>query len=105
MRRIYRSNLASPASMQAEFIDVSETYGSSQLVRITGPGTRLIVAGQAPLGEDGTLAGSGDIEAQTRAAFENVGRRLAAAGASFEQLVKVTIYLIDIRRHQEAVRR
>lgn len=39
-----------------------------------------------------------DIEAQCRAVFDNVRAVLEASGASWEQLVDVTVFLTDIRR-------
>ncbi len=35
-------------------------------------------------------------EAQTRLTFENVGRALAAAGAGWPDVVKLTIYVVDV---------
>jgi 2-iminobutanoate/2-iminopropanoate deaminase len=48
--------------------------------------------GDAP-GSDGPVPGG--IEAETRAALDNVGRLLAAAGLGFVDVVKVTAYLVD----------
>jgi 2-iminobutanoate/2-iminopropanoate deaminase len=39
---------------------------------------------------------AGGIEEQTRRALENLGAVLAAGGASFDAVVKVTAYLIDM---------
>ncbi len=35
-------------------------------------------------------------EAQTRLTFENVGRALAGAGAGWPDVVKLTIYVVDV---------
>ena len=43
----------------------------------------------------GTLVGPGDIRAQTRQVFDNLQAALQAVGAGFEQLVKLTYYLVD----------
>jgi 2-iminobutanoate/2-iminopropanoate deaminase len=43
----------------------------------------------------GTLI-SGDVGAQTRRALDNLGAILAAAGSSFDAIVKTTIFLADI---------
>jgi enamine deaminase RidA (YjgF/YER057c/UK114 family) len=91
--------------MPAEFIDVSPTYNSTQVVRISEPAVRLLVAGQAPIDASGKLVSLGDIEGQARAVFENVAGRLRAGGASFDHVVRLCIYLVDIRAHQDAVRR
>lgn len=46
-----------------------------------------------------------DIEAQTRAVIDNVRRVLEAAGARLEQVVDVTVFLIDMDRDFDAFNR
>jgi 2-iminobutanoate/2-iminopropanoate deaminase len=59
-------------------------------------GQLLFVSGQIALSpESGELVGGG-IEAETRRVMENLGGILAAAGSSFDQVVKTTIYLVDM---------
>ena len=55
----------------------------------------LHMSGQVATDADGNVVGEG-IETQTRQAFENVGRILEDAGVGFEDVVKVTSYLVDI---------
>jgi reactive intermediate/imine deaminase len=59
-------------------------------------GNLLFVSGIVPVDERGALAGGDDVVAQTRQVFENMRSVLAAAGCGFEDVVKVTIYLLDI---------
>jgi enamine deaminase RidA (YjgF/YER057c/UK114 family) len=63
---------------------------------VTGRGRWVATAGQVALDESGKLIGEGDLEAQTRQAFANLGRALAAAGASFADVIKLNYYLTDI---------
>ncbi|MGH7263554.1 MAG: RidA family protein [Candidatus Rokuibacteriota bacterium] len=56
----------------------------------------IFVSGCGPFDGDGTLVGAGDIAAQTRQVLENVGAILAAAGMSFANVIKETVYLTDI---------
>jgi 2-iminobutanoate/2-iminopropanoate deaminase len=58
-------------------------------------GNLLFVSGCVPVDADGRLVG-GDVVAQARQVFANVGAILAAGGATFADVVKVTVYLIDI---------
>ena len=58
-------------------------------------GDFLFVSGQIPIGPDGELV-RGGIEEQARRCLENLRAVLAAAGATFSDLVKVTIYLVDM---------
>jgi enamine deaminase RidA (YjgF/YER057c/UK114 family) len=58
-----------------------------------GKGERLVfIAGQVALDREFNVVGGDDLGAQTSAAMENVGRALAAAGASWEDVVRRTVY-------------
>jgi 2-iminobutanoate/2-iminopropanoate deaminase len=59
-------------------------------------GNLLFVSGFVPVDGDGRVVGGDDVVAQTRQVFANIGRVLAAAGTTFEQVVKVTVYLTDV---------
>ena len=59
-------------------------------------GDLLFVSGCVPVDVDGKLVGGGDVVAQARQVFANVGAILEAGGATFADVVKVTVYLIDI---------
>lgn len=52
-------------------------------------------SGQIPLTAAGELV-DGDIEAQTNQVFENLQAVLAAAGSSFDQVVKTTVFMKDM---------
>lgn len=63
---------------------------------VTGAGRLAAISGQVALDENGQVAGLGDAQAQARQVFENLRRCLAAAGAAFGDVIKVTYYLTDI---------
>jgi reactive intermediate/imine deaminase len=66
----------------------------SQAVRA---GDTVYVSGQIPLDPaTGELIG-GDIEAQIRRVFENLRAIIEAAGATFANVVKLNVYLTDLR--------
>jgi enamine deaminase RidA (YjgF/YER057c/UK114 family) len=66
---------------------------------VIATGTKLVfVAGQEPEDEAGNLVGEGDLAAQARQVFANVGRALAAVGATPDQVAKITIYVVGYRR-------
>lgn len=73
-----------------------EKFGFLQGWRVDDPKTLLFVAGQAPVDEHGTVVGDGDLEAQTRQTFKNVGRILEQAGMTFDNVVQVGVYMTDI---------
>jgi reactive intermediate/imine deaminase len=56
----------------------------------------LFVSGVVPVDSKGRLVGDGDVVAQARQVFTNLGVVLAAAGSDFSDVAKVTVYLVDI---------
>ncbi|MFC5199121.1 RidA family protein [Streptomyces kaempferi] len=70
---------------------------------VLGTGRFVAVSGQLALDEDGRLVGEGDPVAQARQVFENLRRCLAAAGATFDDVVKLTFFVTDMA-HMPAVR-
>jgi enamine deaminase RidA (YjgF/YER057c/UK114 family) len=68
----------------------------AQVVKI---GNQLYVAGQTAVDDSGNVVGRGDIEIQTRQIFRNLQKCLSAAGAGFDQVVKLNIYSTDLDAH------
>jgi enamine deaminase RidA (YjgF/YER057c/UK114 family) len=68
--------------------------GYSHAVAFSGP--MVAVSGQIPVDENGDLVGQDDPLAQVRQVFGNLAIALAAAGATMEQVVKLTVYLTDL---------
>ncbi|MGY0019720.1 RidA family protein [Streptomyces sp. YJ-C3] len=63
---------------------------------VMGTGRFVAVSGQLALDERGELVGPGDPAAQARQVFENLRKCLAAAGAGFDDVVKLTYYMTDM---------
>ena len=63
---------------------------------VAGRGRLVVVSGQVAQDERGKLVGSGDPAAQARRVFENLRRCLAAAGAAFGDVVKLTFFVLDV---------
>lgn len=59
-------------------------------------GELLFVSGCVPVDGEGRLVGGDDVVAQARQVFANVGGILEAGGATFADVVKVTVYVTDI---------
>ena len=59
-------------------------------------GSKLIfIAGQVAWDAEGVTVGAGDLAAQVERSYLNVGTALAAAGASFSDVAKLTVYVVD----------
>jgi 2-iminobutanoate/2-iminopropanoate deaminase len=67
----------------------------------------LYVSGMLPVDADGQLVGAGDPIRQTEQVLDNVAAVLRAAGAGFEDVVRVGVFLRDIadRERINSVRR
>jgi reactive intermediate/imine deaminase len=65
----------------------------SQAVRV---GDTIWVSGQIPLDPQTKELVAGDFEVQARQVFDNLQAIVVAAGASFDDVVKANIYLIDL---------
>ncbi len=65
----------------------------SQAIRAGG---FLFVSGQIPLDPASGSLVAGGVDGQTRRVLENLGEILRAAGASFADVVKTTVYLADM---------
>ena len=82
---------------------VREAIASDAAPKAIGPysqairaGSLLFVSGQIPLDPATGAMVEGDIAAQTRRVFANLEAILAAAGASFDNVVRTTVYLADM---------
>lgn len=59
-------------------------------------GSKLVfIAGQVAWAADGGTVGEGDLAAQVERCYLNVGTALAGVGASFADVAKLTVYVVD----------
>jgi enamine deaminase RidA (YjgF/YER057c/UK114 family) len=63
--------------------------------QVVKAGNTVYIAGQPALDSRGQLVGPGDITAQATQVFDNIGIALKSVGASFDNLVKMTIFATD----------
>jgi 2-iminobutanoate/2-iminopropanoate deaminase len=59
-------------------------------------GDLLFISGVPPTDAKGNVVGGEDVAAQTRQVFRNMQTILQAAGAEFSDILKVTVYLLDV---------
>jgi 2-iminobutanoate/2-iminopropanoate deaminase len=56
----------------------------------------LWISGMLPTDAEGNLVGKGDVVAQTEQVFRNIEAVLTAAGLTFAQVARVTVYLRNV---------
>ncbi|MET9297558.1 RidA family protein [Streptomyces sp. NPDC003077] len=70
---------------------------------VMGTGRLVALSGQVALDAEGEVVGAGDAAVQARQVFENLRGCLAATGATFDDVVKLTYYVTDVA-HLPAIR-
>ncbi|MEO8613435.1 MAG: RidA family protein [Chloroflexota bacterium] len=78
---------------------ISRPTGYSHVADTRGSHT-LYISGQIALDQQGNVVGVDDMQAQAEQVFQNLQAALAAAGASFEDVVKLTYYVVDMAQFQ-----
>jgi reactive intermediate/imine deaminase len=68
----------------------------SQAIAIEAKGKLVFISGMTSRRPDGTIAGIGDIEAQTRQVCENIKSAVETAGGTMDDVVRVDVYVRNI---------
>lgn len=74
---------------------LSKNPAFSQVVTTQGNGKTIYIGGQDAINAKGEIVGKGDLAAQTELVMQNLQTALTACGATFENLVKLSIYLVQ----------
>jgi enamine deaminase RidA (YjgF/YER057c/UK114 family) len=69
-------------------------------VEVNGPGKTIYTSGER--GSDKTNKFPPDIKGQSQQALENIRLALAAAGATFDHVVKINVYMMNLARDHAA---
>ena len=75
---------------------LSTPTGYTHIVEVTGPAKTVYISGQIAYDKDGKVVGAGDMKAQAEQVFKNLQTALAAAGATFSDVVKMNTYITDM---------
>ena len=93
-----KKNFIRPSDMWARVQNGVLLY--TPVVTIQGENhAHIYLSGQVARKETGEIMGKGDMRAQIRKTCENIGKGLAYAGASFNDVVRATTYVTDIEEY------
>ena len=77
----------------------------SHAVSVEGAGKLVYVSGQVSWDASGNVVGKGDMRAQSEQVFKNVGYALAAAGAGWDDVIKMNGYMVGMHGERVAAYR
>jgi len=81
---------------------VSEPSGHfSQGITIKAQGTLVFISGMTARRPDGSIAGIGDVEEQTRQVCENLKAAAEAAGGSLDDICRVDVYIRNMEHFDQ----
>lgn len=94
-----------PTHTRIRMFNTRDTYPNQKLdndlCQAVRAGNTVYVRGQLGTDFDGNLIGLGDAGAQAEQAMKNIKQLLEEAGSQLQDIVKITIYLIDPRYREE----
>ena len=75
---------------------LSSPTSYTHVVEVSGPSKTIYIAGQTASDKNGNVVGAGDMKAQAEQVFRNLEAALAAADATFTDVVKSNMYVTDL---------
>lgn len=91
--------------IQPDNVFKSTKYPFSQAIRAQS-GELLFIAGQPSIDVDSNTVGIGDMVAQTRQVYKNIGNILESVGATFSNVVELTTFVVgreNLPAHLEVI--
>lgn len=77
----------------------------SHAVSIEGPAKLLYVSGQVSMDQEGKVVGAGDMRAQAEQVFKNLTAILRAAGAGWDDVIKMNGFMVGLNAQNVAAYR
>jgi len=78
--------------------ELPSAFSRGLTVTLPSPARLIYISGTASIDENGRSINVGDFKEQTIRTFENITGLLKAAGATWKDIVKTTIYIKNINR-------
>ena len=73
----------------------------SQATTVEARGRLVFISGMTARRKDGSIAGIGDIEAQTRQVCENLKAAIEAAGGALDDICRVDVYVRNMEHFEQ----
>jgi enamine deaminase RidA (YjgF/YER057c/UK114 family) len=73
-----------------------DPWGFSQCWKVEGASSLIVVSGQASISAEGQVLHADDFAAQVRLTFENLRTVLAQAGATLDDVIKLTGFFVGM---------
>ncbi len=90
------------AKQQVTTAKVREPMGHfSQAIAIEAKGRLVFISGMTARRPDGSIAGIGDVEAQTRQVCENIKSAVESAGGTLDDICRVDVYVRNIEHFEK----
>jgi enamine deaminase RidA (YjgF/YER057c/UK114 family) len=77
----------------------------SHAISVEGPAKLVYVSGQVSMDQDGRVVGVGDMRAQSEQVFKNLTQVLRAAGARWDDVIKMNSYMVGLNAENVAAYR
>ena len=74
-------------------------------VVVVSPGKVAYISGQVALNAKGEVVGAGDLRAQAAQVYANLKIALSAVGASFNDVIKLHTYVVNLQAEHAAILR
>ncbi|MDR0599498.1 MAG: RidA family protein [Treponema sp.] len=74
---------------------LAQPRGYSQMITVSGARKTVYIGGQDAIDKNGELVGEGDLGKQTEQILINIENALAAINGTFENVVKMTVYIVQ----------
>jgi enamine deaminase RidA (YjgF/YER057c/UK114 family) len=77
--------------------------GYTHVVVVNGPGKTIYISGQVPVNATGEIVGKGVLNQLVKQVYENLKIALKAAGATFDDVVKMNTYVVNYKPADVAI--
>lgn len=91
------------AIAQTKFINPEGLSKPTSYTHVVVAGNTVYIAGQVSSNEKGEVVGKGDLEIQVKRVFENLKICLQTAGVTFEDIVKMNTYVVELKPEKLAI--